>query len=80
MSKKQHTLGQYMTTNQHYILQNLSIPSNITQIVEPFAGNKDLLNFIPDTSKYQIEMFDIEPPTPPGVFAELSNVCFSDTL
>ena len=65
MSKKQqHALGQYMTTNQQYILQNLHIPSDITHIVEPFAGNKDLLNFIQDTSKYQIEMFDIEPQSP----------------
>jgi hypothetical protein len=65
MSKKQqHALGQYMTTNQQYILQNLHIPSDITHIVEPFAGNKDLLNFIQDTSKYEIEMFDIEPQSP----------------
>ena len=70
MSKKQHSLGQYMTTNQHYILQNLSIPTDITQIVEPFAGNKDLLNFIQDTSKYQIEMFDIEPQSPDIVYQD----------
>jgi len=62
MSKKQH--GQYMTTNQGYILQNLHIPLGTTRIIEPFAGKKDLLNFIPDTSKYEIEMFDIEPQSP----------------
>lgn len=59
MSK--HSLGQYMTTNQQYILQNLSIPPNITHIIEPFAGNGDLLKFIPDASNYAVEMFDIQP-------------------
>ena len=32
-------------------------------IIEPFAGNCDLIKFIPDTSNYVVEMFDIEPQT-----------------
>ena len=58
---KQQLLGQFMTTNQAYILQNLCIPENITQIVEPFAGNGDLLSFIQNPTQYTIETFDIDP-------------------
>ena len=54
-------LGQYYTTNYDYILQNLYIPENIIKIIEPFAGNGDLLNFIKDKTKYEIECYDIEP-------------------
>ena len=58
MSKKK--LGQFYTTNYNYILQNISIPNNIKYIIEPFAGNGDLLNFI-DKTKYNIECYDIDP-------------------
>jgi len=54
-------LGQFYTTNFQYILQNMYIPSDITKIIEPFVGNGDLLNFIPDKSNYEIEIYDIEP-------------------
>ena len=62
MSK--HQLGQFMTTRQEYILQNLGIPSDITHIVEPFSGNGDLLNFIKEQDRYTIELYDIEPQRP----------------
>ena len=52
-------LGQFYTTNYDYILQNIKIPDNITTIIEPFAGNGDLLNFI-EKDKYNIECFDID--------------------
>ena len=61
MSK--HQLGQFMTTRQEYILQNLGIPSDITHIVEPFSGNEDLLNFIKEQDRYTIELYDIAPTT-----------------
>jgi len=59
-------LGQFYTTNQNYILQNLYIPNNIDNIIEPFAGNGDLVNFINEQCKitnklYNIECYDIEP-------------------
>jgi hypothetical protein len=69
MSKKQTTLdkkahkqnlGQFMTTNYSYILQNMSIPENINKVIEPFTGNGDLLNFF-DTTKYKVNCYDIEP-------------------
>ena len=58
--KKQ--FGQFYTTNYEYILQNLNIPDNITDIIEPFAGQGDLIKFVEKFNKnYNIECFDIEP-------------------
>ena len=57
-NKKEY--GQFFTTNYKYILQNLSIPTHITHIIEPFCGNKDLLPFILNTH-IQIDCYDIEP-------------------
>lgn len=54
-------LGQFYTSNYSKILQNMSIPSNIKTIIEPFAGQGDLLNFIEDKSKYDIECYDLDP-------------------
>lgn len=69
MSKSIHSTnnkikyGQFYTTNYEYILSNMNIPENITHIIEPFAGNCDLLKFIPDIIKNNItiELYDIEP-------------------
>ena len=60
MNHKQK-LGQFYTTNYEYILQNMSIPENIKTIIEPFVGNGDLLNFIKNKERYDIEMYDIDP-------------------
>lgn len=56
-------LGQFYTTNHEYILQNMIIPDEIINIIEPFAGNCDLVNFIEKdkNKKYNIEYYDIEP-------------------
>ena len=62
MSDKQK-LGQFYTTRYEYILQNMNIPSNISNIIEPFAGNGDLLNFI-ENEDINIECFDIDPKKP----------------
>lgn len=60
--KHKHKLGQFFTTNHSYILQNMKIPENIKTIIEPFAGNGDLLYFIEeDKHKYNIECYDIDP-------------------
>ena len=59
MSKS--SLGQFYTTNYDYILQNMYIPSNISHIIEPFAGQGDLLAFIKDKHLYQLECYDIDP-------------------
>ena len=61
MNKKKE-LGQFYTTNYNYILQNMYIPDDINNIIEPFAGNGDLLEFINNKeNKYNIECYDIEP-------------------
>jgi len=59
LKKKQ--LGQFYTTNYDYILKNMYIPENVNHIIESFAGNCDLLDFIHDKDKYTIELYDIEP-------------------
>jgi len=64
-SSKQ-VLGQFYTTNHEYILQGIKIPYNIKDIIEPFAGDGDLITFIEkkqeeNNVKYNIECYDIEP-------------------
>ena len=55
-------LGQFYTTNHEYILHNMYIPDNIKNIIEPFAGNGDLLSFIKKNGiNYNITCYDIEP-------------------
>ena len=53
-------LGQYYTTNADYVLQGLSIPEG-ADIVEPFAGNGDLVNWSLETNPKSIECFDLQP-------------------
>jgi hypothetical protein len=54
-------LCQFYTTHYKYILQNMVIPDNVSNIVEPFAGNGDLLNFIDnDKNKYIVRCYDID--------------------
>jgi hypothetical protein len=60
MNKKQE-LGQFFTTNYEYIFQNMNIPNNIKNIIEPFTGNGDLLKFIKNQDNYNIECYDIDP-------------------
>ena len=54
-------LGQFYTTNYSYILQNLKIPKKEKNIIEPFAGQGDLLNFIEKEDDFSIECYDIDP-------------------
>lgn len=61
MSKKKE-LGQFFTTNVSKILQGMSIPPGVSSIVEPFAGNKDLLQWISNNRHmYDITCYDIDP-------------------
>lgn len=60
MSSKKSRFGQFFTTNYSYILQNMTVPDNVETIIEPFAGNKDLLKFI-DVNKYNVVCYDIDP-------------------
>lgn len=53
--------GKFFTKNYNYILQNIQIPSNINNIVEPFCGEGDLLEFIEIDNYEIIERYDINP-------------------
>src|ERR1700748_1343372 len=59
MGKKQN-LGQFYTTNSQYIIGNLinQIPEG-SNIIDPFAGNFDLLNLF--SEKYNKLAYDIDP-------------------
>lgn len=59
MSKTE--LGQFYTTNYKYILSNMKIPDSVKTIIEPFVGNGDLLKFIENKEKFDIEIYDIDP-------------------
>ena len=62
--KTNQKLGQFYTTNYSYILQGLTIPENIQTIIEPFAGNGDLLEFIKTQTHIKqptLECYDIDP-------------------
>jgi len=52
-------LGQFFTTRPEYILQGLSIPNNVN-IIEPFAGNGDLVIWLSKFKFQRIECFDIK--------------------
>jgi len=58
INNKKQNLGQFYTTNYTYILQNLTIPDYVQEIVEPFAGNGDLLEFMNDIP---VKCYDIDP-------------------
>ncbi len=68
MNQNKKKLGQFYTTNADYILQNLSIPSNV-ELIEPFAGNGDLIKW---ANLDNIEMYDIDP--------KINNCLKRDTL
>ena len=53
MNKKE--LGQFYTTNFKKILVDLYIPENTKNIIEPFTGNGDLINFL--NNEYNIESY-----------------------
>tara|TARA_Y100000389_G_scaffold187118_1_gene208203 strand:+ start:187 stop:1233 length:1047 start_codon:yes stop_codon:yes gene_type:complete len=63
MNHKQK-FGQFFTTNYNHILQSLSIPSNVNHIIEPFAGNKDLIKYLDENypnREFKIDCYDIDP-------------------
>ena len=50
--------GQFYTTNYEYILQGLTIPNDTVSVIEPFAGQGDLVEF---AGTLPIECYDIDP-------------------
>jgi len=52
-------LGQHFTKRANYILQDLTVPENV-KIVEPFAGEGDLVFWFKKFKPNQIKCFDID--------------------
>jgi len=57
------TKGQFYTTNSNYILEGLTLPDNdISFIIEPFAGNGDLITWLNENgNNKEIISYDIDP-------------------
>lgn len=56
--------GQFYTTQCRKIFQNMTIPSNIVHIIEPFAGKGDLVKFAREQDggqRFHFSLYDIEP-------------------
>jgi hypothetical protein len=58
---KKSTLGQFFTTNYEYILTGFVQPPSECIVIEPFAGNADILKFLVDANTRQVEAYDIDP-------------------
>ena len=58
MLKKQ--LGQFFTTNSEYILQGFSRYVACKEVVDPFAGNKDLICWATNHDAKRVVGFDID--------------------
>ena len=58
--------GQFYTINSFYILKDMPLPSpTATKIVEPFAGQGDLLDWLrKQPIQLPVEAYDIDPKTP----------------
>ena len=52
-------LGQFYTTNVDYIFQDFKLPEG--KIIEPFAGQGDILHWIKRNGKCEIEAYDLDP-------------------
>jgi hypothetical protein len=67
LNKKQR--GQFYTTNASYILTGLSIPQNVKTIIEPFAGQGDLIGWVEQScSQAAMVAYDIQPKHPTNRF------------
>lgn len=53
--------GQFYTVNCDYIMDGLETPPAGARIVEPFAGQGDLLAWLASKDTYTVEAYDIEP-------------------
>ena len=60
MTAKKSQLGQFYTTNYDYILKGMHLPFR-SRVIEPFAGNGDLLEFAKRFKPAHIECYDIDP-------------------
>jgi hypothetical protein len=59
--KKKQQYGQFFTTNYAYIMKGMYIPLDVSNIIEPFVGNGDILNFLDSDREFITECYDIDP-------------------
>jgi hypothetical protein len=71
-------MGQFYTTNQKYILQNMNIPEYVNIIIEPFAGNGDLINTL--DKKYILECYDLDPKNTENIVSDTFKILQRDTI
>ena len=56
------TKGQFYTVNSSYILDGLYMPTSARRVIEPFAGQGDLLEWlVQNNNTLPIESYDIDP-------------------
>jgi len=79
MSANKKNKGQFYTTNASYILSGISIPlTNVSKIVEPFAGKGDLIDWIKEIGcDIPVVSYDIEPKRP-DIFKQDTLLCPPD--
>jgi len=64
MKKGKHEKGQFYTLQHSCILKGFCIPETVQRIVEPFAGQGDLIEWIrSQNTTVPIEAYDIDPKT-----------------
>jgi len=68
-------LGQFFTTNSDYILRNLEKYIKGKEIIDPFAGNGDLINWAKKHAVKKIKGFDVD-----RKFIDNKNVFYSDSI
>lgn len=59
-SLKKKNLGQFFTTNVNYIFEGFSAFVKNKEVVDPFAGNQDLLNWAKKNGAKSIKGFDFD--------------------
>jgi hypothetical protein len=79
-SKNQHlankkSLGQFFTTNSSYILQDLEQFIVGKNVIDPFAGNQDLINWAKQNNCNSCHGFDIDTNLVDNI-----NVFFNDSI
>lgn len=61
MCSNKKNLGQFYTTNVDKILGGFVVPSWVEHVIEPFAGNGDIIRWINKQITCKIDAFDIDP-------------------
>ena len=72
---KKRNLGQFFTTNSEYILQGFEKFVKKREVIDPFAGNQDLMNWAKNNNCKKIIGFDYD-----KNYTDKKNVFLNDSL